>query len=370
MLSNLIIFRRSIAFALTVTALAGSASAQIQFLPAPGTAPGDNGNVACMVNGNFYISNNSDDCQGEFPATQIAIGAPGNDIILDATTGVATFNGPANFTDNVQMSGLQAFSGTTTFNSTVTVNNNMTTNGISNTGLITTGSLSSNTIFGNSATITNVLSANGTFTGSLSALAGANVNMGGNQVHGVAAGTADTDAVNVAQLNAATSGIATDITALETTTATHTTQIATLETTTATHTTQIAAIEAVNTTQASQITAIQAVNTTQSSQISALQAAQESIDDSIDTLFDLRSRDRRDMKQGVAAAMSMAQAPMPSGPGRVSYAVNGATFRGEYAVGASLNYRLNTEAPMAVSVGASFAGNKNNGFRLGVAGEF
>jgi autotransporter adhesin len=90
----------------------------------------------------------------------------------------------------------------------------------------------------------------------------------------------------------------------------------------------------------------------------------------IDTLFDLRRTDRRDMKQGVAAAMSMAQAPMPSGPGRISYAVNGATFRGEYAVGASLNYRLNTEAPMMVSVGASFAGNKNNGFRVGVAGEF
>jgi autotransporter adhesin len=130
----------------------------------------------------------------------------------------------------------------------------------------------------------------------------------------VAAGTAGTDAVNVSQLTAATAGISADVTALE--------------------------------------------------------AAQSSMALDIDTLFDLRSRDRRDMKQGVAAAMSMAQAPMPSGPGRVSYAVNGAAFRGEYAVGASLNYRLNTEAPMAVSVSASFAGHKSNGFRLGVAGEF
>ena len=84
----------------------------------------------------------------------------------------------------------------------------------------------------------------------------------------------------------------------------------------------------------------------------------------------MRPDDRRDMKQGVASAMAMAAAPMPSGPGRISYAVNGATFRGEYAVGASLNYRLNAEAPMAISVGASFAGNKNNGARIGIAGEF
>lgn len=154
----------------------------------------------------------------------------------------------------------------------------------------------------------------------------------------VAAGTAATDAVNVGQLNAVTGNVA----AVQTTVATHTTQIATLNSTTAMHTTQIG----------------------------ALQAGQESLEMDIDALFDLRGRDRRDMKQGVAAAMSMAQAPMPSGPGRVSYAVNGAAFRGEYAVGASLNYRLNTQSPMAVSVGASFAGNKNNGFRLGVAGEF
>jgi hypothetical protein len=33
-------------------------------------------------------------------------------------------------------------------------------------------------------------------------------------------------------------------------------------------------------------------------------------------------------------------------------------------------YRLNTENPMAISVGASFAGNKNNGARVGISGEF
>ena len=90
----------------------------------------------------------------------------------------------------------------------------------------------------------------------------------------------------------------------------------------------------------------------------------------IATLFDLRSSDRRDMKQGIASAMAIAQAPMPSKRGGIGYAVNGATFRGEYAGGVSLTYRLNTEAVVGVSVGASFAGHKNNGARVGVVGEF
>ena len=94
------------------------------------------------------------------------------------------------------------------------------------------------------------------------------------------------------------------------------------------------------------------------------------LEDGVATLFDLRSRDRRDMKQGVASAMAMAQAPMPSNPGGISYAVNGAMFRAEFATGGSLMYRLNTENAMAVSVGVSFAGNKNNGARVGFAGEF
>ena len=55
---------------------------------------------------------------------------------------------------------------------------------------------------------------------------------------------------------------------------------------------------------------------------------------------------------------------------RRAYAVNGATFRGEYALGGSVSYRLNTDAPFSVNVGFSYAGNKNNGVRVGIAGEF
>jgi hypothetical protein len=60
----------------------------------------------------------------------------------------------------------------------------------------------------------------------------------------------------------------------------------------------------------------------------------------------------------------------PSAPGKVAYTVNGARFRGENAIGGSVSYRLNSSTPLAVGVGFSYAGNKNNGLRVGVAGEF
>ncbi|MEO7814963.1 MAG: hypothetical protein ABIR87_05915 [Sphingomicrobium sp.] len=76
------------------------------------------------------------------------------------------------------------------------------------------------------------------------------------------------------------------------------------------------------------------------------------------------------MKQGIAAAIAISNAPLPSAPGKISYAVNGAMFRGEYALGGSMNYRLNTEAQIAVGVGFAYGGGKNNAVRVGVAGEF
>ena len=118
-------------------------------------------------------------------------------------------------------------------------------------------------------------------------------------------------------------------------------------------------------------------NTTLLSDVAALQSASASalaaigtLDGRVTTLFDLRDLDRRDFKQGVAAAVAMGQAPFPSAPGRASYVLNGSVFRGEAAVGGSLMYRFDSDTPVAVGVGFSFAGNNNNAFRAGVAGEF
>ena len=186
------------------------------------------------------------------------------------------------------------------------------------------------------------------------------------------------DAVNGSQLNTTNTQVAANaasISAIETVNTSQQGQIAA-------NAASISAIQTVNTSQQSQIAgnaasigAIETVNTSQQSQINTLQtvvAAMNlgSIEGQIDSLFDLRRDDRRDMKSGVAAAMAMAPAPMPSGPGKVTYSANGARFRGQNAVAGSLSYRLNTSAPVAIGAGFSFAGKKNNGIRVGVAGEF
>lgn len=111
-------------------------------------------------------------------------------------------------------------------------------------------------------------------------------------------------------------------------------------------------------------------DTTSLSTLGALGTAQARMSGQIDALFDLRRLDRRDMRQGIAAAVAMGQAPMPSAPGRTAYVVNGATFRGEFTVRGSFLHRLDTDVPLALGVGFSFAGNKNNAFKAGVAGEF
>jgi autotransporter adhesin len=105
-------------------------------------------------------------------------------------------------------------------------------------------------------------------------------------------------------------------------------------------------------------------------QVAAINTDLSSVRSDVSTLFDLRKFDRRDTRQGVASAIAMAQAPIPSEVGGVGYAVNAAVFRGEYAVGGSVSYRLNTSSPTVLTMGFSYAGNKNNGARVGIAGEF
>ena len=79
---------------------------------------------------------------------------------------------------------------------------------------------------------------------------------------------------------------------------------------------------------------------------------------------------RREARQGVAAAMAMTAAPMPSRPGRTSWAGNTATFRGEWAAGFSMAHRFDLPVPVAINAGVSLAGNGFGGARLGLSGEF
>ena len=118
-------------------------------------------------------------------------------------------------------------------------------------------------------------------------------------------------------------------------------------------------------------------DTTLLSNVASLQSASAtqlarltSLDGSVTSLFDLRDQDREDSRRGIAAATAMGQASFPSAPGKTSYVLNGAVFRGEAAFGGSLMHRFDTDTPIALGVGVSIAGKKNNAFRAGVAGEF
>src|SRR3546814_4392426 len=67
-------------------------------------------------------------------------------------------------------------------------------------------------------------------------------------------------------------------------------------------------------------------------------------------------RDRRDAHAGIATAMAMGYAPMPSEPGRTSYALNGGLFRNAQAIGGAVAHRFATEAPLAVTAGFAYGG--------------
>ena len=95
-----------------------------------------------------------------------------------------------------------------------------------------------------------------------------------------------------------------------------------------------------------------------------------SLEGRVDTLFDLAAVERRETNRGIAAAVALTPAPMPSEVGRVSYAANASVYRGELGLGASVAARVNSDTPLAVTMGVSYSGGKNTAARVGVAGEF
>lgn len=78
---------------------------------------------------------------------------------------------------------------------------------------------------------------------------------------------------------------------------------------------------------------------------------------------------RNEARRGVAAAMAMTNAPMPSHTGRTAWAFNLATFKGEKAAAFSLSHRVEVEEPFAITGGVSYTKDAT-GVRVGLAGEF
>ena len=95
-----------------------------------------------------------------------------------------------------------------------------------------------------------------------------------------------------------------------------------------------------------------------------------SLDGQMSALFDLAHADRIEARRGVAAAMAQADPPMPSAPGRTSYAGKGAVWRGEYAFSLGLMHRLDSDKPFALSATISHVPGSDTGATIGFAGEF
>lgn len=105
-------------------------------------------------------------------------------------------------------------------------------------------------------------------------------------------------------------------------------------------------------------------------QINTLGTSLSSLTGRVTSLENNVRQDRKDARQGIAAAVAMTPAPMPSAPGKVAYTVNVANFRDEQAVAASLAMRLRGPNAMAITAGVAYGGGANTAVRVGVAGEF
>jgi hypothetical protein len=122
----------------------------------------------------------------------------------------------------------------------------------------------------------------------------------------LAAGTADTDAVNVGQLNAAVAGVTTDVTTVQATTATHTTQIANLQTGLATTDENVSANTTAIATNTTDIADLQTGLADTNAALGALDGrvdALEAITANLDERFD-DVADRADAGTAVAVALS------------------------------------------------------------------
>ena len=308
------------------------------------------------------------DCSAAGSATALEppyldIGPGSTGAHFDAATGAATFSGAVNFnsnnvqfnTSNVAFGGGSAtfnntvsftgpsvtfstgttFSNASTFNALADFNNGITSNSISNSGTISTNILSSQLVQTPRIEIADALYVSPS----------ANITMGNNIVHSVAAGVADTDAVNVGQLNAATAGISTDVSAIQAVNATQTTQITNLQTGLATTNTNVTTLQS---NLASEATTRAAADTALDTRVDALEVIANGLDDRFDDV-----EDHADAGTATAVALSGAMFL----PGK-SFNLTGnvGAYRG--AVAGALQIGALVSEAVAVNAGVAHGFNK------------
>jgi hypothetical protein len=161
------------------------------------------------------------------------------------------------------------------------------------------------------------------------------------------------------------------------TVAQHGTQISTLQTTVGQHTTSIADHEtriSDNTEtlllHTGQIAGLDNRVTVNETNIGLLDGRVTALENGFDDLSGEISDNRTEARQGIAAAIAMATAPMPSAPGRTTWASNLGFFKGETAVGGSLTHRFDTDIPIGLTAGYSYGGGDSHAGRFGLMGEF
>ncbi|WP_293795150.1 hypothetical protein [uncultured Bosea sp.] len=114
----------------------------------------------------------------------------------------------------------------------------------------------------------------------------------------------------------------------------------------------------------------QVVTTDAAGNLAAIPVDLAGLDQRINGVAAYAREGRREARQGVAAAMAMTAAAMPSRPGKTSWSGNTATYKGEWAAGFAVAHRLDVAIPVAINAGVSLTGNNFGGARLGVSGEF
>ena len=80
---------------------------------------------------------------------------------------------------------------------------------------------------------------------------------------------------------------------------------------------------------------------------------------------------QQEERRGIAAVTAAAYAPTPTRPGATTFAMNGATFEGQYGFGISINHRLSwTTVPVYISASYGNGGGTQQVGRVGVAFEW
>jgi hypothetical protein len=86
--------------------------------------------------------------------------------------------------------------------------------------------------------------------------------------------------------------------------------------------------------------------------------------------YGMINNNQREARQGIAMAASLAQAPMPSAPGKTSWKFNNAIYKNAAATSLSIAHRLPTRVPVALTAGVAIGLRSSAIVTGGLEGEF